>query len=357
MTGTHISGYRILQILSGLLLAASMIWLMAGIFAPLTLGLLIAALLAPAAEAVSRRTGCPRQTAALGTMALFYLFLGLLLAWSASWITAQGAALLRLLPQLWTSSLLPSLNVIFPRLEEFFSRHAPVILPILDHFFAAAEQSLPGLISGISARAAGFAARFMARLPALLLGSIFTVVLSFGFAADFPALYRFLKQYIPPAAAELIGELREFGSRVLVRMFLAWILLSLVTLATLCLGLWLLEIPHCWTIAGIITLLDLLPLIGSGMILLPWGLWELLQGQTALGAGLWLLFGCTELLRAILEPRLLGAGNGAPPLLLTTALFTGLRLGGALGAMLFPAAVMFLWELNRQGKSPDLPAG
>ena len=108
---------------------------------------------------------------------------------------------------------------------------------------------------------------------------------------------------------------------------------------------------------GLITLLDLLPLIGSGMILLPWGLWELLQGRTALGAGLWLLFGCTEVLRAILEPRLLGAGGGAPPLLLTAALFAGLRLGGALGAMLFPAAVLFLWDLNRQGKLPGLTAG
>lgn len=357
MTETHAAGNRLWPILPGLLLAAGGIWLMTGLFAPLTLGLLIAALLAPAAEAVSRHTGCPRQLAALGTMALFYLLLGLLLAASAGWITAQGAALLRLLPRLWTSSLLPGLEAALPRLEEFFSRRAPVILPLLDRLTAAAEQSLPGLISGLSARAAGSAARFMARLPALLLGSIFTVVLSFCFAADYPTLRSFLRKYLPPRAAGLLRELRGFGSRVLIRMLRAWALLSLATLAALCLGLWLLGVPRPLAAAGIITLLDLLPLIGSGMILLPWGLWELLQGRAALGVGLWLLFGCTELLRAILEPRLLGAGGGAPPLVLTAALFAGLRLGGALGAVLFPAAVLFLWDLSRQGKLPGLPVG
>lgn len=73
---------------------------------------------------------------------------------------------------------------------------------------------------------------------------------------------------------------------------------------------------------------------------LPWG-W---------GSGC--SFGSAELLRAILEPRLLGAGAGLPPLVLTAALFAGLRLGGALGAMLLPAAVLFLWDLGCQGKLP-----
>ena len=110
-------------------------------------------------------------------------------------------------------------------------------------------------------------------------------------------------------------------------MLRAWAILSLVLLAVLSAGLWLLGVEHPLAAAFAITLLDLLPLIGSGMILLPWGLWELCRGRAALGVGLWLLFGSAELLRAILEPRLLGAGAGLPPLVLTAALFAGLRLG------------------------------
>ena len=222
----------------------------------------------------------------------------------------------------------------------------------MDWAAAALERSLPGLLSGLSSRAASLTARWLSRLPALLLGCVFAVILSFCVAADYPRLCTLLRDKVPPGLTAFLGELRYFGSRVLLRMLRAWAILSLVLLAVLSAGLWLLGVEHPLAAAFAITLLDLLPLIGSGMILLPWGLWELCRGRTALGLGLWLLFGSAELLRAILEPRLLGAGAGLPPLVLTAALFAGLRLGGALGAMLLPAAVLFLWDLGCQGKLP-----
>ena len=96
---THAPG-QLRRILPGVLLAAGLVWLMTGLFAPLTLGLLLAALMAPMAEALSRHTGCPRRLAAVGTMALFYLLLGLALTAAGSWAAGQGAQLLRQLPRL-----------------------------------------------------------------------------------------------------------------------------------------------------------------------------------------------------------------------------------------------------------------
>ena len=90
---THAPG-QLRRILPGVLLSAGLVWLMTGLFAPLTLGLLLAALMAPMAEALSRHTGCPRRLAAVGTMALFYLLLGLALTAAGSWAAGQGAQLL-----------------------------------------------------------------------------------------------------------------------------------------------------------------------------------------------------------------------------------------------------------------------
>lgn len=86
---THAPG-QLRRILPGVLLAAGLVWLMTGLFAPLTLGLLLAALMAPMAEALSRHTGCPRRLAAVGTMALFYLLLGLALTAAGSWAAGTG---------------------------------------------------------------------------------------------------------------------------------------------------------------------------------------------------------------------------------------------------------------------------
>ena len=172
---THAPG-QLRRILPGVLLAAGLVWLMTGFFAPLTLGLLLAALMAPMAEALSRHTGCPRRLAAVGTMALFYLLLGLALTAAGSWAAGQGAQLLRQLPRLWNSSLLPALELLLPRLEEFSARYAPVTAPLVDWAAAALERSLPGLLSGLSSRAASLTARWLSRLPALLLGSVFMCI-------------------------------------------------------------------------------------------------------------------------------------------------------------------------------------
>ena len=334
------AGRRLIRLLPGLMMVLGAVWLMTGLFAPLTLGLLLAALLAPAADRLAERTGCPRQLAAVLVMAAFYLGLGALAAAAAVWTAGQGAAALRSLPLLWETTLRPGL-------ESAAAQLAPAVEAGAD----ALEHALPGLVSGISARAAGAAARLITRLPALLLGSVFTVILSFCIAADYPALRR-LADRLPPGAAGLLRESRDFGGRVLGRMLRVTGILSLLMLAEMTLGLWLLGIPRPWNAACAITLLDLLPLIGSGMILLPWGLWELLRGRAALGIGLWLLFGAAELIRTILEPRLMGARTGLPPLALTAALFVGLRLGGAMGAVLTPAGVLFLWDLYTREKLP-----
>ena len=76
---------RLRQLLAAVLAAAALIWLMTGLFAPLTLGILIAVLLSPAAESLCRRTGCSRRVAAVGVVFLFYLLLGLVVAAGLIW--------------------------------------------------------------------------------------------------------------------------------------------------------------------------------------------------------------------------------------------------------------------------------
>lgn len=181
---------RLRQLLAAVLAAAALIWLMTGLFAPLTLGILIAVLLSPAAESLCRRTGCSRRVAAVGVVFLFYLLLGLVLAAGLIWAANRGTALLRQLPQLWNSVL----GHLLPQLESLFSSR----LPLAAWGTATLEHTLSGWISRISGRVAALAARWLSRLPVLLLGSVFTVLLSFYAAADYPRLCALLRRRISP---------------------------------------------------------------------------------------------------------------------------------------------------------------
>ena len=109
-----------------------------------------------------------------------------------------------------------------------------------------------------------------------------------------------------------------------------------VTFLLLAPGLLLLRVPHAIAAALGISLLDALPVLGTGTILIPWSLLRLLQGDTAFGIGLLGIYATISLIRSGLEPKLLGQQLGMDPLLTLLCLYVGFRLWGIGGMLLAP---------------------
>ena len=101
-----------------------------------------------------------------------------------------------------------------------------------------------------------------------------------------------------------------------------------LTFFLLTIGFFILRVEFPLLLGALIALVDALPMLGTGTVLVPWGLLVMLQGQTALGLGLIALYGVTSLTRSILEPRMVGRQLGLNPLLTLVALYMGYRLWG-----------------------------
>ncbi len=119
----------------------------------------------------------------------------------------------------------------------------------------------------------------------------------------------------------------------------AQLCISAVVFVVLSVGLGLLAIEGQIAWAAMITLTDLLPLLGAGVILVPWAGVLLLMGQTGRGIGLLVLWGVTWLLRQIGEPRLTGHALGVHPYIMLAGLYAGYHLGG-IGGMLCAAVAL-----------------
>ena len=105
-------------------------------------------------------------------------------------------------------------------------------------------------------------------------------------------------------------------------------------------------------VAAAIALLDILPLIGTGTILVPWGIVLIAGGDLVGGVGLILLFALIEVLRNILEPRIVGNQIGLHPIVTITAMYAGLKIAGFWGMLAAPVAVLlgrYLWT----GAAPE----
>lgn len=113
------------------------------------------------------------------------------------------------------------------------------------------------------------------------------------------------------------------------------------------LGLYIIGIQNGFFIAALVALVDAVPMLGTGTVLLPWALFQFLQGQTYKGVGLCLLFVLSFLLRTVLEPRLVGKQMGLDALWTLVAIYLGFQIWGIFGMLLFPvvfAVGKTLWE-------------
>jgi len=120
-------------------------------------------------------------------------------------------------------------------------------------------------------------------------------------------------------------------------------------------GLLLLRVPRAPLWALLIALVDALPVLGSGTVLLPWAAVCLLQGNVPLALGLSGLYAVCLLSRSMLEPRLVGKQLGLDPLVTLVCLYAGCRLWGIWGILLSPVLSVGLREAARLLKKTPPP--
>ena len=126
--------------------------------------------------------------------------------------------------------------------------------------------------------------------------------------------------------------------------------LSGVTFIVVCLGFLLLRIPNAVLWALVVAILDAVPILGTGTILVPWAIICLLQGESPMAIGLFSIYGAASMTRTVLEPKLVGNQLGLDPLVTLVALYIGFRFWGFPGLLLTPiltSAAKSLWTSRK----------
>ena len=159
---------------------------------------------------------------------------------------------------------------------------------------------------------------------------------------------------LPPALRARVPAWRQGLRRISWSYLKAYLLLLLLTFSALFLGFSILRVEYAFLLALLTALVDLLPVLGVGTVLVPWALILLLQRQFYTGFGLLILFFVLLLLRQIAEPRLIGKSLGIHPLLALFAGYAGWWLLGFWGLLLGPfVAVLGKTLLGLRKKSAD----
>ena len=206
----------------------------------------------------------------------------------------------------------------------------------------------------------GALARLVESLPALIRSlaesiprffiSLFIFILStYYFSCDWESIRRLADHFVSEEKRESFRQSKRLFLRALGQFAKAWFALFLMTFAELSVGFFLLKIPGAFSKAFLIALIDILPILGCGTVLIPWGVLLLFTGATAEAAGIFILYVIILIVRQFAEPKIVGDSIGIHPILSFLLVVLGLSLFGFTGMILLPLLASCLM------KSIDFP--
>ena len=186
--------------------------------------------------------------------------------------------------------------------------------------------------------------------PSMIITIIVTLVASCYIAKDYDKVITFIKNQISAKALDIITDIKELFTKNIFKILRGYLILMFITFLELCVFLAILGKPNFATLAAIIAIVDVLPVLGTGTIVIPWTLYSRLTGDYFSSIILILAYIIIAIVRNFLEPRIVGQQIGLNPLVMLISLFVGLRLLGFAGMLLLPLSMITITELQKRGK-------
>lgn len=298
---------------------------------PFFLGTFLAVAAEPAVSFGVRRLGLPRALAAGVGVTVSLAFL-------AGILTMAGAVAVHQIASL--AGRLPDLTAQAQNLQDWLitaADHAPEgIRPLAQRTVLEVFDSGSTLIRQVVSKMPGMLTSVVSSVgnSALSLGT--GILSSFLISARLPRIKEGISQRLPQSWYETYLPALKRVRSSLGGWLKAQGKLALVTWGIVTVGFFALRIGYAPLWAAVVALVDAVPILGTGTVLVPWSVICLLQGNTIRGIGLLCVYALAAVTRTVLEPRMVGKHLGLDPLLTLLALYAGYRLWGIPGLLLTP---------------------
>lgn len=191
-------------------------------------------------------------------------------------------------------------------------------------------------------------------LPSLALILLIILLSAFFISNGWDKNKRMVLSLVPQAWFKTGNVIRNNLQMALFGYLRAQFIMITITAFVVCIGLLILRVGSPVTYAILIGLVDLLPYLGVGTILIPWLTYAFMTGNLALGIGLSILYGVVLISRQLIEPKVLATSVGLDPLPTLISLFVGLRLFGVLGLIIGPFSLVVINAIIKAGVINEL---
>ncbi len=346
-------GLRAVLALGGLALAVWVGLPLLSLLSPFVLALVLAWGLNPAVKWLQRHSGAPRKAISMVLVILvFAVMVGVLfgLGWAAvgqvrSLLDNRQSLLDELLEGL--AGVVNSVQGWLSGLGDFVPQG--VITTGEDLMAAVLDWARELDFSGWLAQMAGQAPSMAANVSNFAVALVVFVMASYFITGDYPRLRFELTDRVPMVARDFCRSLKNIFMSAFGGYIKSQLILSLGVFAILAVGFLFMGQPYGLLLAFALAVLDFIPIIGAGTVMVPWAVVDMVLAQYGEAAALMAVWGVIVLFRRFAEPKILGNQTGLSPILSLVGIYVGMKIGGVLGMVVGPLLLLVCINLAKLG--------
>lgn len=352
--------FRIGHVVFWLLLIIFAIYIIISYLFPFFIGFIISLIFLPIVNLVERAFGLKRTVAVFLVILSFIIIFSALLVLLIAEIVVGLNYLARELPQYIEDG--------FTQIHHWFEQH---IFPLYEQIISkldggqqsAIQQSLKTFIHETGVQMGSIIQHilnsftdFLLTLPNTITVLFFALLAAFFITKDWPVMIQWIEMKLPKKIKILTNNITDHFKQALFRYFFAQLILVSMTGCIVFIGLLIIGVDYAITTALLISLIDLLPYLGTGLVFIPWIFYMFLIGNWPQTISFAVLYAVVIIQRQFAEPKVVAKHIGIPPLPLLITLFVCYKVIGVFGLFIGPALLMIIQSIVRAGVIKEITA-
>lgn len=317
-------------------------------FMPFVVGYIISMIANPLVRFLEKRLKIVRRHSSMiiiiGVLAGVILILYL----AGAKLVEESMNLIHNLPKLYEDASM-EFSMIWENLQVFIARLPEDMQQNINEITADFSSYISSIAQAVSVPTFEAAGNFAKNVPSTLIAIIMGILSAYFFTADRDDILEMVKEHTPRGILGHVRYVIHDLKRVVGGYFKAQLKIMVVVYVILVIGLMILRVDYALLLGFLISFLDMLPFFGTGTVLGPWAVVKILSGDYKMAIGLIILYAVTQVVRQVIQPKIVGDSIGMNPLATLICMYIGYKFAGVIGMIIAVPIGMITINLFRAG--------
>lgn len=333
---------NIVLALIGVLLLITVLPKLLSFFMPFVVAWIIALLASPPVKFLEEKLKIKRKAGTACVIIAVIALIVLLGYGIAVFLIDQIQGLIHDLPEMWEALQL-QIAEIGQSFSKLFANLPKDVQEGWHTFYENVEEVLGEAIGGLGSPSMSWLGNVASKLPNLFVAVIMCFVAAFAFTAERANMRNFMQDYMPEGMKKYWNMIQVSLSSAVGGYLKAQFKIEFWIYLILTAGLFILRIKYAPILAIFIAFLDFLPVFGTGTVLWPWAVFGAVSGNYRLAVGLLVIWGVSQIVRQVIQPKIMGDSMGLHTLPTVILLYIGYKVSGIFGMIVaVPIGIIFM---------------